>query len=93
MVMVLTLGGFITTIVFTTYMLVFDWRMGLITAVGVFLFCLITSAMEKKSRITAPKRQKAQAVLVENMLETIQGMSIVKSFLDGRGERPCERVG
>ena len=80
MVMVLTLGGFITTIVFTTYMLVFDWRMGLITAVGVFLFCLITSAMEKKSRITAPKRQKAQAVLVENMLETIQGMSIVKSF-------------
>ena len=80
MVMVLTLGGFITTIVFTIYMLVFDWRMGLITTAGVFLFCLITSAMEKKSRNTAPKRQKAQAVLVENMLETIQGMSIVKSF-------------
>lgn len=80
MVMVLTLGGFITTIVFTIYMLVFDWRMGLITTSGVFLFCLITSAMEKKSRNTAPKRQKAQAALVENMLETIQGMSIVKSF-------------
>ncbi len=80
MVMVLTLGGFITTIVFTIYMLVFDWRMGLITTTGVFMFCLITSAMEKKSRNTAPKRQKAQAVLVENMLETIQGMSIVKSF-------------
>lgn len=80
MVMVLTLGGFITTIVFTVYMLTFDWRMGLITATGVLLYCLITSAMEKKSRDTAPKRQKAQAVLVENMLETIQGMGIVKSF-------------
>ncbi|WP_313180531.1 ABC transporter ATP-binding protein [Lacrimispora sp.] len=80
MVMVVTLGGFITTIVFTVYMLVFDWRMGLITAAGVLLYCLITSAMEKKSRNTAPKRQKAQAVLVENMLETIQGMGIVKSF-------------
>lgn len=80
MVMVLTLGGFITTIVFTVYMLVFDWRMGIITVAGVFLFCLITSAMEKKSRNTAPKRQKAQAVLVENILETIQGMGIVKSF-------------
>jgi ATP-binding cassette subfamily B protein IrtB len=80
MVMVLTLGGFITTIVFTVYMLAFDWRMGLITATGVLLYCLITSAMEKKSRDTAPKRQKAQAVLVENMLETIQGMGIVKSF-------------
>ncbi|PXV95905.1 ATP-binding cassette subfamily B protein [Lachnotalea glycerini] len=80
MVLVLTLGGFITTIVFTVYMLVFDWRMGLITLAGVLLFCLITSAMEKKSRDTAPKRQKAQAELVENILETIQGMGIVKSF-------------
>lgn len=80
MVMVMTLGGFITTIVFTVYMLVFDWRMGFITAIGVLLFCLITSSMEKKSRNTAPKRQKAQAELVENILETIQGMGIVKSF-------------
>lgn len=80
MVMVLTLGGFITTVVFTIYMLVFDWRMGLIMTMGVLLFCLITSFMEKKSRKTAPKRQKAQAELVENILETIQGMGIVKSF-------------
>lgn len=80
MVLVLTLGGFITTIVFTIYMLVFDWRMGMIVAAGILLFCMITSAMEKKSRDTAPKRQKAQAVLVENILETIQGMGIVKSF-------------
>lgn len=80
MVMVITLGGFVTTIVFTIYMLFFDWRMGLIMASGIFLFCLITSFMEKKSRNTAPKRQKAQAELVENILETIQGMGIVKSF-------------
>lgn len=80
MVMVLTLGGFITAVVFTIYILVFDWRMGLIAAIGIILFCIITSSMEKKSRNTAPKRQKAQAVLVENVLETIQGMSIVKSF-------------
>ncbi|MFL0251881.1 ABC transporter ATP-binding protein [Clostridium neuense] len=79
-VMVTTLGGFITTIVFTIYMLFFDWRMGLIMASGIFLFCLITSLMEKKSRNAAPKRQKAQAELVENILETIQGMGIVKSF-------------
>ncbi|SHO53668.1 ABC transporter ATP-binding protein [Anaerocolumna xylanovorans] len=80
MVMVLTLSGFITTVVFTAYMLVFDWRMGLIAVVGIVLFCIVTSSMEKKSRNTAPKRQKAQAELVEKVLETIQGMSIVKSF-------------
>ncbi len=80
MVMVLTLSGFITTVVFILYMLIFDWTMGLIAVLGVLLFCIITSDMEKKSRITSPKRQKAQAELVENILETIQGMSIVKSF-------------
>lgn len=80
MVMVLTLSGFITTLVFTIYILIFDWRMGLIAAAAVALFCMVTSSMEKKSRTTAPKRQQAKAELVENMLETIQGMSIVKSF-------------
>lgn len=80
MVLVLTLSGFITTVVFTVYMLLFDWRMGLLAAIGVFLFCMITSVLEKKSRTAAPKRQMAQAELVENVLETIQGMSIVKSF-------------
>lgn len=80
MVMVLTMSGFITTIVFIIYILIFDWRMGLIAATGVFLFCMITASMENKSRTTAPKRQMAQADLVENVLETIQGMSVVKSF-------------
>lgn len=80
MVLVGTLGGFITTVVFLAYMLLFDWRIGLIATVVVICYCLVASAAEKKSRQTAPERQKAQAALVETMLETIQGMPIVKSF-------------
>lgn len=80
MVLVGTLGGFITTIVFMLYMLIFDWRMGIIGVVVVALYCMVTSMAEKKSRKAAPKRQKAQARLVETMLETIQGMAIVKSY-------------
>lgn len=80
MVLVGTLGGFITTIVFLIYMIIFDWRMGLIAALIVLLYCLVASAAEKKTRQAAPARQKAQAALVETMLETIQGMPIVKSF-------------
>ncbi|MDO5294263.1 MAG: ABC transporter ATP-binding protein [bacterium] len=80
MVMVTTLGGFITTAVFVAYTFFFDWRMGLIALAGVVLYCIAISAMEKKTRETAPYRQKAQAELVENVLETIQGMEVVKSF-------------
>ena len=79
-VLVITLGGFLNSLVFALFMLFFDWRLGLITLLGIVLFLMITSAMEKKSREDVPKRQQAQADLVEKVLETIQGMSVVKAF-------------
>ena len=80
MVLVGTLGGFITTVVFLIYMLVFDWRIGSIAIATVILYCIITSVTEKSSRKAAPARQRAQAELVETILETVQGISVVKSF-------------
>ena len=79
-VLVITLGGFLNSLVFAFFMIFFDWRLGLITLLGMILFLLVTSAMEKKSREGVPKRQQAQADLVEKVLETIQGMSVVKSI-------------
>ena len=79
-VLVTTLGGFLNSLVFALFMLVFDWRMGAVTLLGIVVFLLVTSAMEKKSREGVPARQEAQAILVEAVLETIQGMSVVKAF-------------
>ena len=52
----------------------------MIVFVGIILFLVVVSLMEKKSRSDVPKRQAAQAMLVETVLETIQGMSVVKAF-------------
>ena len=99
-VLVITLGGFLNSLVFALFMIFFDWRLGLITVLGIALFLLVTSAMEKKSREGVPKRQQAQAVLVEKVLETIQGMSVVKAFnlvkndnkeIDKAIEESCEK--
>ena len=98
-VLVITLGGFLNSLVFALFMVFFDWRLGIITLLGILLFLLVTSAMEKKSREGVPKRQEAQAVLVEKVLETIQGMSVVKAFnlvKDNKGintaiENSCKR--
>ena len=79
-VLVTTLGGFLNSLVFSLFILIFDWRIGLITLAGMAVFLMITSAMEKKSREGVPARQEAQSVLVEAVLETIQGMSVVKAF-------------
>ena len=99
-VLVITLGGFLNSLVFALFMIFFDWRLGLITLAGILLFLIVTSAMEKKSRDGVPKRQQAQADLVEKILETIQGMSVVKAFNlvenDNKGvnkaiEESCEK--
>ena len=51
-------------------------------------YLLILSAMEKRSARIAPKRQKAEAKLVEAVLEQLQGMSVIKSFnLTGKGDK------
>ena len=92
-VLVTTLGGFLNSLVFALFMLLFDWRMGLVTLFGIVVFLFITSAMEKKSREGVPARQEAQAVLVEAVLETIQGMSVVKAFdLDHSLDKKVDRA-
>ena len=92
-VLVTTLGGFLNSLVFALFILFFDWRMGCVTLLGIFLFLSVTSAMEKKSREGVPERQEAQATLVEAVLETIQGMSVVKAFdLDNNLDKKVDRA-
>lgn len=57
------------------------------------IFLIITAAMEKKSREGVPARQEAQTILVEAVLETIQGMSVVKAFdLDNNLDKKVDRA-
>ncbi len=87
-VLVGILGGLINSAVFMIFVIVFDWRVGLLTLAGMALYLLFTSAMEKKSASVTPHRQKSEAQLVEAVLEQLQGMSVIKSFnLTGKGDR------
>ena len=90
-VMVNILSGLITTAVFTAVILVFDWRIGLIALTGIAAYLLIVSAMEKRSAAIAGNTQKSQTALVEAVLETVQGMGVIKSFnLTGKGDRKLQ---
>ena len=79
-VLVTVLGGFINSIVFALSVLLFDRRIGAIVFIGMAAFIWTTSLQEKRSRKGAPERQRAQETLVEKVLETVQGISVVKSF-------------
>lgn len=74
------LHGYIFTFVMLVGISIFDWRIGLILLAGVLIFIGLNSQLQKKSSVNSPKRQAAQAKLVEDTLEYIQGMSVVKSF-------------
>lgn len=88
MVLVGMLGGLINSFVFTIMVLLFDWRMGLLVVAGCGIYLLVTSAMQTKTAVLAPKRQESAARLVEAVLEFVQGMGVVKSFnLSGRGDK------
>lgn len=93
-VLVTSLGGFLNSLVFSLTIFLFDWRIGLIVAAGVVLFLYVVSLMEKRSRADIPKRQAAQATLVEKVLETIQGMSVVKAFDldDAKGKKVDQAI-
>lgn len=90
-VMVNILSGLITTAVFAAMILVFDWRIGLIVLAGAALYLCAVSAMEKKSAAIAEDTQRSRTALIEAVLETVQGMSVVKSFnLTGKGDRKLQ---
>ena len=93
MVLVNILGGLISTAVFTIVILIFDWRIGLIVTAGMLLYLCAVSAMEKKSVAIAENTQKSQTALIEAVLETIQGMSVIKSFnLMGKGDKKLKNA-
>lgn len=93
MVLVNILGGLITSAVFAALILIFDWRIGLISLAGILLYLCVVSAMEKKSAAIADDTQKSQTALIEAVLETIQGMSVIKSFnLTGKGDKKLQNA-
>lgn len=79
-VLVSVLGGFFNSVAFVIVLLVFDWRIGLIAAIGVLLYLAVAELALRKSARLSGVRQHTQESLVESVLEYIQGMGIVKAF-------------
>lgn len=79
-VLITVVHGFVHVIVITIVMFFFDWRIGSLCCLGILLFLVCNSMMQKKSQKISLERQRAQEDLVGATLEYIQGMNIVKSF-------------
>lgn len=83
-------GGFIHAIVIGVWLMIYEWRIGLISLAGLAVALIVYSFIGKVGRKHAPRRQAAQAGLVTAVLEYVQGMGVVKAF--GLAERTGKAV-
>ena len=93
MVLVSVIGGFLNAAALTLCLLLLDWRLGFTALAGVVLYLFITDLAAKKSTDAAAERQKAQRSLVEAIMETIQGMSVLRTFgMEQQGHQAVTEV-
>ena len=87
-VLVLVLGGLINTVLFFLMIPALDVRIALVVLAGMIVYLGFTSALEHKTRVLAPRREGSKTEIVSEVLENLQGMSVVKAFnLAGRGDK------
>lgn len=79
-VVMITTRGFLTTAIIAIMMLIFDWRIGLVTLAGLLVFMGINALMQRKEQAVSVRKTKADERLVAKVLEYVQGIAEVKNF-------------
>lgn len=72
--------GMVNMVVISIFILMFDWRLGVIFILGVLCSFLIYGRMQEKGEELTAKQRQVQAASVEATLEYVQGISVIKSF-------------
>ena len=79
-VVMLTTQGILETAMIVLMILIFDRRIGLISAAGVVIFFMINSIMQKSGKSDSEKKVLCDTELISQIMEYIQGISEVKSY-------------
>ena len=88
MLLVLVLGGLLNTFVFALALFYLHIMVGITAVLGILAFFMVTYFMEKKSRENASEIGIAQTHLTKQVLETVQGMQVIKSYnLGGKNNK------
>ncbi len=88
MLLVLVLGGLLNTFVFALALFYLHIMVGITALLGILAFFIVTYFMEKKSRENASEIGIAQTHLTKQVLETVQGMQVIKSYnLGGKNNK------
>ena len=79
-VVMLVSSGILTTALINIMLYFFDVRIGLAVTVGLLLYFLTNSLLQKKAAGISKKKLVCDSVLVERVLEYVKGIAEVKSY-------------
>lgn len=79
-VIMLVSQGLLTTALIIVMLLFFDWRIALILAIGFAAFLAVNDRLQKEAQSLSEQKISADTVLVDQIIEYIQGIAEVKAF-------------
>ena len=86
-VVMVTTRGFLTAGIIAVMILLYDWRIGLITIVGILVFMAVNALMQQMEQSVSKRKYLADENLVATVLEYVQGIAEVKNYnLTGNSE-------
>ena len=99
-VVMLTTQGILETSMIILMLLIFDLRIGLVALIGIVIFFMINSMMQRVSKKDSEKKIECDIELINQIMEYLQGISEVKSYnLFGKqskklndANRACEKI-
>lgn len=90
---VLVIGGLLNSIVFILSLFFFSYKVGLVAVIGSILFLSIIALMQRKSSAAADEIHTIQASLTKEVLTTLQGMQVIKSYnLSGKNNTQLDET-
>lgn len=79
-VVMLATQGILETTMVIVMILIFDFRIGLISIIGVLIFFGINTAMQNAGKVDSEKKIQCDTELISQIMEYVQGISEVKSY-------------
>ena len=80
------LGGILGTVSLLIGLFIYEWRIAIISLVGMLVYILVVNYQIKVSRKFAPRRRKAQSKLSASALLFLQGIKVTKLFSFKNGD-------
>ena len=87
MAMITTVSGIFSALSMFAAVCFYEWRIGVITGIGMVIYLFVVDLQMKVSEKNAPLLQRAQNVLAEAALTFLQGIKVTKAFSVKEGNK------